>query len=150
MEVRLAGIQPDVVNPKHLPRSNDVSVAEMPDAPQSQWIVECPGIKKGRLETTHLKNTTLAYEPTMTIYTPAGYKADAKPYDVAILFDGDVYLHGTPTPTILDNLISEGRIPPVVAVFLTAAAQGKNWTATPSFRTSCRKNYLHGCILDIT
>jgi len=134
MGIRFAGIQSDALNPKHfLEGSNLVSIAEMPDAPQSHWIVDRPDVKKGQLEKTRLKSTILGYESTMTIYTPAGYDAKDKPYDVLILFDGDSYLHEIPTPIILDNLISEGRISPLVTVFLNSTALRKELDCNAQF-----------------
>jgi enterochelin esterase-like enzyme len=66
----------------------------------------------------------LKNEREIAVYLPSGYSSSAKPYGLLVLFDEDAYLndkkHNTivPTPTILDNLISENRIPPTVAVFI--------------------------------
>ena len=38
-----------------------------------------------------------------------------------LLFDGWAYMHLIPTPTILDNLLAERRIPPLVAVMVDNA-----------------------------
>ena len=35
-----------------------------------------------------------------------------------VLFDGGAYAHRIPTPTILDNLLAAGRLPPLVAVLV--------------------------------
>jgi enterochelin esterase family protein len=134
MDVRFLGIQSDPLNPKHfLSRGNDVSIAEMPDAPASHWLVEHASVQKGSLEKKQLKNTILGYEPTMTIYTPAGYPANGKSYDALIVLDGDAYLHEIPTPIILDNLISEQRIRPVVALFLNSSGSRKELNCDSQF-----------------
>jgi enterochelin esterase family protein len=52
------------------------------------------------------------------VYTPPGYSPDAEPYRLLVLFDGQQYTEATPTPIILDNMISDGTIPPLVAVMV--------------------------------
>jgi enterochelin esterase-like enzyme len=46
----------------------------------------------------------------------AGGAAADEPNPLLVLFDGWAYTHLIPTPTILDNLLAAGRIPPLVAV----------------------------------
>jgi enterochelin esterase-like enzyme len=62
----------------------------------------------------------LANEREIAVYTPPGYSKDAKPYGVVVLFDEKAYLDENliPTPTILDNMIADRRIPPVVAILI--------------------------------
>jgi enterochelin esterase-like enzyme len=60
----------------------------------------------------------LKNERRIWIYTPPGYIHDGEPYDLLILFDGRAYLVFVPTPTILDNLLADGLIPPMVAVLI--------------------------------
>jgi enterochelin esterase-like enzyme len=52
------------------------------------------------------------------VYLPPGYSKNAQPYDLLVVFDGDTYIDVVPTPTTLDNLISEKRIAPTVAVMV--------------------------------
>ena len=49
------------------------------------------------------------------VYTPPGHDKGGAPYPLVVLFDGLDYLSTTPTPTILDNLIAQKRVPPTVA-----------------------------------
>ncbi len=51
----------------------------------------------------------------MWVHLPAGWNP-AERYGVLLLFDGWAYVNHAPTPTILDNLVAAGRIPPLVAV----------------------------------
>ncbi len=61
---------------------------------------------------------------TVTVYTPHRFDPLRGEYPVVLLFDGQSYGGGQktliPTPTILDNLIAENRIPPVIAVLVHA------------------------------
>ena len=65
----------------------------------------------------------LGNDRSLSIYTPHGYNADAKPYGVLVLFDESAYLTVGAAPTTLDNLIAAGRIPPLVAVLVGSIDQ---------------------------
>jgi len=93
------------------------SVVEMPDAPAQPRIQPRDGVSTGKVEMYRLKSDILDNERRVWVYTPPGYTSDGKPYSLLVLFDGHAYLDLVPTPTILDNLLAEGLIPPVVAVF---------------------------------
>jgi len=62
-------------------------------------------------------------EREIAIYTPPGYSEDAKPYGLAVIFDGERYLDDKwiPAPTILDNLIADKRIPPIIVIMISNA-----------------------------
>ncbi|GHO47111.1 alpha/beta hydrolase-fold protein [Ktedonospora formicarum] len=119
---------PDPLNPKQFvahrdeekPDSQEVifSILELPHAPAQPWIEPHPNGDKGQLYAHRLRSQILDNERRIWVYTPAEYTEMSKPYRLLLLFDGWTYLDLIPTPTILDNLIREGRIPPLVAVFL--------------------------------
>jgi enterochelin esterase family protein len=106
--------------PEYLGRS----ILEMPDAPAQPWIAERPGVPAGLVERHQFKSTLLKNEREIAVYLPPGYSKAAKPYALLMLFDEEAYLGDqnqdalVPTPTILNNLISEKRIPPMVALFI--------------------------------
>jgi len=61
-----------------------------------------------------LKNTRKIY-----IYLPEGYnKNRQEAYPVIYLFDSFIYLNRIEVPNVLDNLTREGKINPMVAVFI--------------------------------
>ena len=93
-----------------------VSILELPDAPAQPWIEPRPGVTQGQLEMHRLRSNILNNERRVWVYTPPGYNTDSEPYGLLLLFDGLAYITLIPTPTILDNLLSEGKIPPLVAV----------------------------------
>ncbi|MHA2209371.1 MAG: enterochelin esterase domain-containing protein, partial [Candidatus Thorarchaeota archaeon] len=94
------------------------SVIEMPEAPAQPWIVSRDDVSKGRVELHRLRSNILDNERRVWVYTPPGYdtKQDVE-YGLVILFDGPSYADKVPTPTILDNLLASGLVPPMVAVF---------------------------------
>jgi enterochelin esterase family protein len=90
----------------------------MPDAPPQPWIAQGPEVRAGRVEKHRFKIAALNNEREIAIYLPPQYSLHAEPYPLLVLFDEEAYLSLVPTPTILDNLISEGRIPPVIALLV--------------------------------
>ncbi|QBD75585.1 enterochelin esterase [Ktedonosporobacter rubrisoli] len=93
-----------------------VSVLELPGAPAQPWIVPQPSAAKGQLEMHRVRSHILNNERRVWIYTPPGYTKEHEAYNLLLLFDGLAYTNLVPTPTILDNLINEGKLPPLVAV----------------------------------
>jgi enterochelin esterase family protein len=95
------------------------SILELENAPEQPWIAFREKVPRGEITLHHLTSEILGNERRVWVYTPPGYPHDRqKAYALLILFDGWGYLHLMPTPTILDNLISAGRIPPMIAVFV--------------------------------
>lgn len=93
-----------------------MSILELPEAPPQPWIAPRPDVEKGQVEMYRLHSNILNNERRVWIYTPPGYTTSGEPYGLFLLFDGLAYLDAVPTPTILDNLINEGKIPPLVAI----------------------------------
>jgi enterochelin esterase-like enzyme len=106
--------------PEYLGRS----ILEMPDAPAQPWIAERPGVPAGEIARHQFKSSLLKNEREIAVYLPPGYSRTAKPYPLLVLFDEEAYLGDqnqdalVPTSTILNNLIAERRIPPMVALFV--------------------------------
>jgi enterochelin esterase-like enzyme len=149
----VAATQPDPLNPKRwgvgtddldVPQYQGSSAVEMPDAPIQPWLAQRPGVPTGSIERHRFTSALLKNEREIGIYLPPGYSKDAKPYRLLILFDEDIYLGGkqygtvVPTPTILDNLTSENRIPPIVAVFVgnSTGGRARELTCNPTFADS--------------
>jgi len=128
-----AAARPDPLNPKRwrvdkesvdAPEYLGRSILEMPDAPAQPWMAERPGVPAGQVDRHQFKSALLKNEREIGVYLPPGYSKAAKPYPLLVLFDELAYLGDqnqtalVPTPTILNNLISERRIPPMVALFI--------------------------------
>ena len=139
-----AAARPDPLNPRRWrddPQSPDApeyrgnSVVEMPDAAPQPWIAQRPGVPAGRVEKHQFKSVALNNEREIAVYLPPSYSEHAEPYPLLVLFDEDAYLSLIPTPTILDNLIAEGRIPPVIALLVGNApgARDRELPCNPKF-----------------
>jgi len=160
-----AAARPDPLNPKRwredkqsveAPEYRGTSVVEMPAAPAQPWIAERPGVPAGQVENHRFKSALLKNEREVGIYLPPRYSRTAKPYPLLVLFDEDAYLGDQnqdaliPTPTILNNLISEKRIPPMLALFVGNApddARSRELKCNPvftDFLTSELLPWAHG------
>ena len=141
-----AGWQVDSFNPKRLfvdanspdvSVHNGVSVVEMPNAPPQPWVAKRKGVPEGSVVRQQFSSTLLKNEREVAVYTPPGYSKDSKPYGLVVIFDEKQYLDDNliPTPTILDNLIVDKRIPPVVAILIDNApgARNRELTCNPDF-----------------
>jgi enterochelin esterase-like enzyme len=131
----------DPLNPKRwavdpqsvdLPQYQGFSVVEMPAAPVQPWVAVREGVPAGMIEKRQFKSTRLNNEREIAVYVPPGYSKTAKPYELLVLFDEGAYLGDkkqvvlVPAPTILDNLISEHRIPAMVALLVGNAPGARN------------------------
>ena len=73
-----------------------------------------------------------AYKRGVAVYVPNGYVPDtAAPFIVV----QDAMCKGS-LPKILDNMIAERRLPPMIAIFITSAAAtakavSEGWNTTP-------------------
>jgi len=119
----LAALQADPLNPHRTcaadaPLKGCKSTVELPDAPPQPWIVRSASVPAGRVVRDALTSTRLKNRRPVFVYTPAGYDSRKGDNALLIVFDGSAYLSAVPTPTILDNLIGAGRIPPTVALFI--------------------------------
>jgi enterochelin esterase-like enzyme len=94
-----------------------LSLLELPGAAPLRFSVEREGVARGETEFHRVRSERLGNERRVVTYKPAGYDS-AQNYPLVVCFDGQAYAHDAfvPLPTVLDNLIAEGAIPPVVAV----------------------------------
>ncbi len=95
------------------------SILELPNAPPQPWVALREGVAAGAVKTHCVASERLGNERSIWVYTSPGYEPHPEqPYALLVLFDGFAYLRVIPTPTILDNLLADGRIPPKVAVLI--------------------------------
>jgi enterochelin esterase-like enzyme len=94
------------------------SMFEMPDARMPEWSRERSDVPAGQLEIHRVHSALLGNERRVWVYTPPGYDPNHQPYDLLVLFDGYAYLRAIPTPSILDNLLAAGQLPPFVLLLV--------------------------------
>ncbi|HKQ60272.1 MAG TPA: alpha/beta hydrolase-fold protein [Candidatus Polarisedimenticolaceae bacterium] len=120
-EVRYpAAPQPDPLNPRRweYAKPHILSLLELPRAPALEPAEPDAAIPHGSVERLEplLRSERLGNERKIFAYRPAGYDEAGAPYP--LLLFGASYIHQIRLPRILDRLIAEHRIPPVVAVFI--------------------------------
>lgn len=98
---------------------DEYSVASMPNAPTDVWTIKQANARVGKVESYTIKSAVLGGKRKIWVYTPPGYDQKLPMgYSLLVLFDGLAYQSIIPTPTILDNLIDAGRVPPTLAVMV--------------------------------
>ncbi|WP_087018457.1 alpha/beta hydrolase-fold protein [Thaumasiovibrio subtropicus] len=90
------------------------------DAPSDEWTKPL-GAPRGEVSHYQVASKILGNERKVSLYTPHGEATLAKDAPLLIVFDGEAYLRRGPAATILDNLIYQGLIPPIRALFVNPA-----------------------------
>jgi enterochelin esterase-like enzyme len=136
---RFATTQVDPLNPHRWGCAPDAtrydcqSMAEIKGAVPQPWTVKNSNVAAGTIEKQKIHSELLKNDHDLSIYLPAGYKANATPYDLVVIFDESAYLTKVPTPVILDNLIAASKIGPTVAVLIANPSQeSRNEELTPN------------------
>ena len=79
-------------------------------------MLRAPQLQEGKVTIAAVSSAYLKGEKKVWVYTPVGYSARREPYPLLVLFDGDRNVEWL--PRILDNLIRQEQIPPMVAVLV--------------------------------
>jgi enterochelin esterase family protein len=97
------------------------SALAMPSAPPQPEVVRADTVPHGSVSPASLESLSLKEIRPLTVYTPPGHESRT-PSDLLIVLDGEDYDGGSAAPvsvpTILDNLVAAGKVPPTVAVFV--------------------------------
>ncbi|VWC42141.1 alpha/beta hydrolase-fold protein [Burkholderia lata] len=112
------------------------SVLELRDAPPQPWIAARANVPAGSLTAYRFVSTVLGNTRDVYLYRPAGYRADDPARALVVVFDAHAYVDAVPTPTILDNLIAEGRVPRTAALIVgnpDGATRGRELPPNPAF-----------------
>lgn len=94
------------------------SYVVMPNAREHFWVKERNSIPKGQVYEHEFYSEKLEKTRRIRIYTPYDYSKGGEPYKVLVLTDGEDYISVLSAVTVLDNLIADKKIPPIVAVFI--------------------------------
>jgi enterochelin esterase-like enzyme len=136
--------QRDPLNPKatwdspknpDLPLRHGSSKLEMPNAPPQPWADKRAGVPPGEIVKQDFASALLKNTRPIFVYLPPSYSKNGQPYDLLVVFDGDTYIDVVPTPTTLDNLISERRVAPTVALIVgnVKGMRGTELPCNPTF-----------------
>jgi enterochelin esterase-like enzyme len=81
-----------------------------------QWSAP-RGAPSGRIENIDIESPTFGEVRTERVYLPAGYDA-GRSYPLVVIHDGDDFVVYADLDIVLDNLIEQGDIPPLVAALV--------------------------------
>lgn len=90
----------------------------MPNAEEHFWVKERKDIQKGSLHELEFQSDKFKEGRRVRIYTPPTYNHSSKPYGYLVLTDGDEYINILSAVQVLDNLIGDKKIPPIVTIFI--------------------------------
>ena len=102
------------------------SEIRMPSYSPPTEIVYREHIPHGRIDTIAFASAKLGRTHPVFIYLPPGYENSAKAYAVLFVTDGGEYLSLGLMNNVLDNMIADRRIAPLVAVFLEPRTDSNN------------------------
>jgi enterochelin esterase-like enzyme len=105
----------DPLNPRVFPTGQ--SFVELPDAPPQDMALQAGPIR-GTVRRMPFHSTLLGNDRDIWIYTPPGFAAREGTHPLLVVLDGGSYTTLVPVPAILDNLIAQQRIEPMVAVMV--------------------------------
>jgi enterochelin esterase family protein len=109
---RYAGVRTDPLNQR------SPGYVSLPGAPTERWIEDRAGVIHGKITDHQLPSAAFSARRPVGVYQTPGFLPGDGATPVLILFDGNEVRELGKTPIILDNLFAEGRIPPMLAVFL--------------------------------
>jgi enterochelin esterase-like enzyme len=109
-------VQADPLNHRRV--GLDQSLCVLPNVPTQVWTAPLSDVAAGEVQVHRVTSKRLGNQRRIYVYTPPGYEQGGGPYPLVVLFDGVDYLSGIPTPTILDNLIAQKRVPPTIALMI--------------------------------
>lgn len=112
----------DPLNPaKSLNGFGELSELAMPGYRQHPYFAEYRSGRKGSaagLQVRELESKVLGYPHAIHVYLPPGYDARNQ-YPTLYLQDGIDYVEFAQVPQMLDQLIRDGKVRPLIAVFIT-------------------------------
>lgn len=105
----------------------DRNVFQMPDFKKSPYLEYRSKVKKGRIVFQNLKSQNdLFMDRKLEIYLPPDYD-NTQSYKVLLVNDGKIKLYRTPFKNVIDNLIHEKAIEPIIVVFIPTIERDKEY-----------------------
>lgn len=99
----------------------------MPRYKATDYTRERQGVKRGRIEPLDLPADTQGRKRAARVYLPPGYDGSSARYPTVYMSDGIEYLERASANVIVDNLIAEGRMRPVMLICLAPIERNKEY-----------------------
>ncbi|USQ85069.1 enterochelin esterase [Streptomyces phaeoluteigriseus] len=130
----------DPFNTRSLPHRWDgtpVPYAELPEAPRAVDWEPRPDVPRGTVTEHRVPGARLGRGRRVWLYQPPGDPRDLTDLPVLVLLDGEHWEPRLKVSRLLDNLIADGRVPPLAAVLPEAVDEATRWR-----ELSCRPEYV--------
>lgn len=118
-EVRLNGHRELVLDPLNKVIAHDPfganSVCQAWGYERPEWTMHDPDVRQGTIDIRHITSDIFGDTRELQVYLPARFRKNRR-YPLLIVHDGIDYLRYAELKTVLDNLISDLEIPPLIAV----------------------------------
>ena len=86
---------------------------------EPDWNEKRDSNLKSKIDTIKYTDKIVNKKRNIYVYLPPDYDKNRKnPYPIIYLFDAFIYLNRVEVPNIIDNLIAEGKIEPMIAILL--------------------------------
>jgi len=122
----------------------------MPKYAPPQDIVYTDSIAHGRLDSLSFKSALLKRTHPVFVYLPTGYKSSHKKYPTLYVTDGGEYITLALMLNVLDNLIADKRIEPIVAVFVDPRTDIRDAaTSTRMFDYSLSDTFVNALVSEL-
>ena len=128
----------DPLNPRKFPPGNAHVDAPLsyylgPEAPSNPYLQPMPPSRSGTLQKSEVESAALGGKRTVSVYSPAGHQSSKLP--LLLLFDAGTYLTDLSAQVMLDNMIDQHAIPPVVVVFVESGEhRNEDLSPNPAFQ----------------
>jgi enterochelin esterase-like enzyme len=107
-------------------------VGDFRTPPELEWV---PDIAHGRVEEFDFAGARLLNSRRVYVYLPAAYDRDLSArFPVLYVHDGGEYLEHARMPTMIDNLIHAGVIPPLIAVMIDPVDRQREYRLNDEYR----------------
>ena len=105
----------------------DRNLLQMPYFESSEVSSYRKEVNKGRIESRIFKSKNVEFsDRKLAFYLPTGYNKNNS-YPVLLVNDGNIKLYTTPFKNIVDNLIYEKKIEPIIIVFVPCMERDKEY-----------------------
>ncbi len=117
--------------PKGEPKDLSWSVLDL-RSEEPDWNAKRYTNLSSRVDTIIFESDILGNERKIYVYLPPNYDVQkSNQYPAIYLFDSHIYLNRVEVPNILDNLITEGQIEPMIAVMISNPTSNSRYTELP-------------------
>lgn len=126
---------PDPRNPRKIRTfSGERSEVRMPFFGGHPEIDAPAPAAKGTLTDERFQSRALRATRRVWTYLPAGYEASQDLYPTVYFLDGGNYAEWMAVPGVLDRLIADKSIPPIIAVFVEPGDRREEYSRNPAWR----------------